>query len=291
MDIREYLAERRNFFESSLGRFMPQPGSYPQVLREAMEYSLFAGGKRLRPILTMAAAEACGMDGQIALAPAAAVEMIHTYSLIHDDLPAMDNDDLRRGKPTCHKVFGDGMAILAGDALLTHAFSVISECEISPAQALAIVRELAGAAGPRGMVAGQALDISPAETRDQAQLKYIHTCKTGAMIKASVYVGAIAAGAGDVVLDGLSQYAASVGLAYQIVDDILDVTETTAHLGKNPGSDARLGKQTFATVYGLEEAGRLAAEETRRAVQALADLPGDFQILHDLALHLGHRHS
>lgn len=291
MDVREYLAEKKRFFENNLGKFLPHPGSYPQILRHAMEYSLFAGGKRLRPVLSLAAAEACGGDIKAALAPAAALEMVHTYSLIHDDLPAMDDDDLRRGKPTCHRVFGDGLAILAGDALLTHAFAVVSEAELKPTQALAIIQEIANAAGPRGMVAGQALDISGLDVKEPAMLNYIHSAKTGAMIKASVRVGAITAEADIQVLEGLGEYAAALGMAYQIVDDILDVEGTTAELGKDTGSDAKSGKQTFVTIYGLDASKEMAAKETKRALEALSDLPGDFRHLHDLALYLGQRSS
>jgi geranylgeranyl diphosphate synthase type II len=287
----KYLADKRRFFEENLGNFLPHPGSYPQILRQAMEYSLFAGGKRFRPILTLATAEACGGDLRSALTPAAALEMIHTYSLIHDDLPAMDDDDLRRGKPTCHKVFGDAMAILAGDALLTHAFSVVVDSQdLNSHQTMAIIRELAAAAGPRGMVAGQALDIGGME-KDPALLNYIHSCKTGALIKAAVRVGAISADASPKVVEGLSEYAAALGLAYQIVDDILDVQGTTKELGKGAGSDAKSGKQTFVTIYGLEGAKQMAAAETQRAIRALASINGEFRQLHDLGMYIGQRTS
>jgi len=290
--ITEYLAQRREFFERNLGRFLPPAGSCPSLLRQAMEYSLFAGGKRLRPILTLAAAECCGGSLDRALAPAAAVEMIHTYSLIHDDLPAMDDDDLRRGKPTNHRVFGEGMAILAGDALLTHAFSVLARArELDPDQALAIIEELAVAAGPQGMVAGQALDIQGMERRDPALLKHMHACKTGELLKAAVRIGAISAGADAGTLEALTEYAASLGLAYQIVDDILDVTATSAEMGKNPGSDARMHKQTFVTVYGLEEAEKMAAAETEAAVACLPAGRQEFHILRELALYIGRRRN
>ena len=290
MEILDYLAVKRAFFESNLEKFLPHPGSYPPALRQAMEYSLFAGGKRLRPILTLAAAEACGGSAAPALAAAAAVEMIHTYSLIHDDLPAMDDDDLRRGKPTSHKVFGEGMAILAGDALLTHAFTVVAESPDLADRARLIVRELAAAAGPRGMVAGQALDIQGLDIQDPALLNYIHSCKTGALIKASVRVGALAAGA-DHQLGGLTEYAGALGLAYQIVDDILDVQGSTEEMGKDSGSDAKSGKQTFVTLYGLEGSKGRAMSEIGRAVSALANLDGDFRKLHDLAIYMGQRTS
>ena len=290
MEIREYLAAQQNYFERNMADFLPNSGQYPQILRQAMEYSLYAGGKRLRPVLTLATAEACGGQLSAAMAPAAALEMIHTYSLIHDDLPAMDDDDLRRGKPTCHKVFGDGMAILAGDALLTHAFSAVAQAEnLDAQQVVALVRELAGAAGPLGMVAGQALDISVTEIKDPTLLNRIHRCKTGALFSAAVRCGAITARASNLVLDGLTKYADALGFAYQVVDDILDVTKTSAQLGKNPGSDAKQGKVTFVTLYGLDEARSMVHAETQRAVTALTELPGDWSVLQDLALFIGQR--
>lgn len=292
MDIGEYLAERRKFFETRLGDYLPDGSQYPKTLKDAMEYSLFAGGKRLRPILTLAVAEACGGNITSALAPAAALEMIHTYSLIHDDLPAMDDDELRRGKPTSHKVFGEGMAILAGDALLTHAFSVLAESnQLESGLVLDIISELALAAGPRGMVAGQALDIAGEESKDLAQLHYIHSTKTGALITAAVRIGAITAQADADLIGCLTRYAASLGLAYQIVDDILDVTETSSELGKNPGSDKRKGKQTFAVMFGLEEAQKMADAETQKAVESLAHLDARFHLLQELAIFLGTRHN
>lgn len=289
MEIRDYLAARRRFFEEHLGGFLPQPDAYSPILRRAMEYSLFAGGKRLRPILTLAAAEACGGSVELALAPAVALEMVHTYSLIHDDLPAMDDDDLRRGKPTSHKVFGEDMAILAGDALLTHAFTVLAEARgLEAGLRLALVGELALAAGPMGMVAGQALDIQGLVTLDVDELKYLHQCKTGSLFRAAVRMGAIVAGATPEVLASLSDYATSLGLAYQIVDDILDVTATSIALGKNPGNDARQDKQTFVTICGLPEARTQAAEITQAAIDALGSLEGS-EILRGLAKYIGSR--
>ncbi len=292
MEIKEYLGARRDYFDSQLKNYLPHPDSCPEVLLRAMEYSLFAGGKRLRPILVFAAAETCGGRLEAAMPQAAALEMVHTYSLIHDDLPAMDDDDLRRGMPSNHKVFGEGMAILAGDALLTHAFSVAAQgLNEDPLRRLAAVAELAKAAGPVGMVAGQAMDISGFSKMDAAQVNHIHRCKTGALIKAAVRMGAIISGAGAKVVHGLTQYADSLGLAYQIVDDILDVTQTSQQLGKNPGSDEKKGKETFVTVHGLEGARIMAAAETARAVQALQALGGDYSLLQDLAEYIGQRHT
>jgi len=291
VEIREYLAARRRLFEDNLEKFLPPSGDYPQILRQAIEYSLFAGGKRLRPILVLATVEACGGCLEFGLAPAAAIEMIHTYSLIHDDLPAMDDDDLRRGKPTSHKVFGEGMAILAGDALLTHAFSVLAESQLEAGKVASLVRELSVAAGPMGMVAGQALDIQGVKNNDPNQLNYIHACKTGALLGAAVRMGAIVADASPETIQGLTEYASALGLAYQITDDILDVTESSTALGKNPGSDAKQDKQTYVTLFGLEQAEKMAAAEVQRAVGALAKLNGDFRLLHDLGLYIGLRRS
>lgn len=291
MEVREYLAERRRYFEENLGGFLPPAASCPEVLRQAMEYSLFAPGKRLRPILTLATVEACGGPLDLALAPAAALEMVHTYSLIHDDLPAMDDDDLRRGKPTNHKVFGQGMAILAGDALLTHAFTVLAQARgLATDVRIELVKELAAAAGPRGMVAGQALDIQGQDT-DPDRIRQVHTCKTGALLRAAVRIGSIVAGTDAETLEHLSAYAACLGLAYQIVDDILDVTASGTALGKNPGSDTRQDKQTFVTIFGLEEAKAMAAAEIAAALDHLAKGRGDFQLLKELALYIGQRQS
>lgn len=292
MELWEYLDARRKFFEERLPGFLPPQASCPGELVRAMEYSLFAGGKRLRPLLTLITAECCGGSLEAALAPAAAIEMVHTYSLIHDDLPAMDDDDLRRGRPTSHKVFGEGMAILAGDALLTHAFSVLAEApDLSAPVRLALIGELAAAAGPEGMVAGQVLDIQGLVGGDSALLQRMHACKTGALLRAAVRMGAILAAADQETLAGLSAYAASLGLAFQIVDDILDVTATAGDLGKNPGSDLRQNKQTYVTLFGLAGARARAAAEIEAAQAALAGLAGDFRVLGALAEYIGNRHN
>mgnify|MGYP000963243874 CR=1 FL=1 len=283
------MAARQEFFNLELKNFLPHPDSCPEKLLEAMKYSLYAGGKRLRPILLFAAAEVCGGKLDAALPHAVALEMVHTYSLIHDDLPAMDDDDLRRGKPSSHKVFGEATAILAGDALLTHAFSVAAKgVHEDPQRRLAAVAELAKAAGPVGMVAGQAMDIEQGK-KDASSVNDIHRCKTGALIKAAVRIGAIISGAGARVIHGLTQYADSLGLAYQIADDILDTTATIDQLGKNPGSDERKGKDTFVTVHGIEGARIMLAAETSRAIKALSNQEGDYTLLEELAQYLGSR--
>lgn len=291
MEAKDYVKARRDFFNSQLKNYLPAPGQCPQVLLEAMAYSLFAGGKRLRPILVLAAAEACGADPAPVLPAAAALEMVHTYSLIHDDLPAMDDDDLRRGKPTCHKVWGEGLAILAGDALLTHAFFLLAQIPgIKAETRLALVAELAAAAGPLGMVAGQALDIQNLEM-DSPLLRRIHGAKTGALFRAALRLGGIFAGAPAETLAALSAYADHLGLAYQVLDDILDVTASSAVLGKPVGSDQRQNKESFVTVLGLEESRKLAAAETEAALAALSPLSASFQLLAELAVFFGRREN
>lgn len=281
MEVQEYLEARREFFNSRLPGYLPAPEDCPPVLLRAVEYSLFAGGKRLRPILLFAAAEGCGGSREKALPLAAALEMVHTYSLIHDDLPAMDDDDFRRGRPSCHKVFGEGMAILAGDALLTQAFLVLAReaGEVGPRAG----EELALAAGPVGMVAGQALDISGAGAGNPEALRRLHALKTGALIQAAVRLGAMSAGAGEETLAGLTEFARAYGLAYQIANDIRDVTKTRQELGKSPGSDVKKGKSTYASLFGLEKARALALEEISRGEKALVALAGDFSLLTGLA--------
>lgn len=284
MAVQEYLKSQRDYFNLHLPGYLPGAGSCPEVLARAVEYSLFTGGKRLRPILVFAAAEGCGGQWEAAMPVAAALEMVHTYSLIHDDLPAMDDDDLRRGRPSCHKAFGEGMAILAGDALLTHAFTVLAQITgVGTSKRLALVTELAKAAGPTGMVAGQALDISGDRQGDEAGLRRQHSLKTGALIQAAVRLGAIWAGAGEDILTGLTEFARAYGLAYQIVDDIRDVTLTRHELGKSPQSDEKKGKVTYASFFGVEKARTLAAAELARGQKVLARLTGNFSSLEGMA--------
>jgi geranylgeranyl diphosphate synthase type II len=259
-----------------------------------MRYSLFAGGKRVRPILVIAAAEAIGDAGAAILPIASSLELIHTYSLIHDDLPSMDNDDFRRGKPTNHKVYGEAMAILAGDALLTMAFELCSQAGsmdgIDPARQVRLIHELAVGSGNRGMVGGQVFDIQ-AENQDidLATLQSIHRHKTGMLIRAAVRMGALTAGASEIQLENLTAYAEDIGLAFQIADDVLNVTGTREELGKNPNTDAQRGKKTYPTFYGVEGAKQLADDCVSRATSRLSGFGPSADPLRDLARYITDR--
>jgi geranylgeranyl diphosphate synthase type II len=285
LSLADYLAERRALVEDALARFLPAPPQNPGVLDEAIRYSLLGGGKRLRPLLTIAAAEAVADDAaearDLSLPAACAIEMIHTYSLIHDDLPAMDDDNLRRGQPTSHVKFGEGMAILAGDGLLTEAFALLarepaaSDVPVSLRKLRAIAL-IATAAGVAGMVGGQAIDLHaarphhgvvPAFTPDA--LRDMHARKTGALIRASAVAGAVMAGASPEAEHAIEVFATNLGLAFQIVDDILDVEGTDQTLGKTAGKDAAAGKPTYPALFGLAESKRLAREAADRARAAL----------------------
>jgi geranylgeranyl diphosphate synthase type II len=271
-----YLAERKALVEEALAAVLPPAGTYPEVIFAAVRYSLLAGGKRLRPILCLAAAEAVGGQIRAVLPAACALEMIHTYSLIHDDLPAMDDDDFRRGRPTSHKVFGEGIAVLAGDALLTEAFALLTDRGrlpgIPPERLLDVGSEIASAAGYLGMVGGQVLDIlSEGKQVDLETLQAIHRRKTGALIRVSLRAGAILAGAAPEALAALTDYGERIGLAFQIADDILNVEGDRALLGKGTGSDAARGKVTFPSLLGLG-ASRLRAEAL--ILEALGALAG-----------------
>lgn len=280
--------KRADLVEEGLLRELKQVPAYDETLEKAMEYSLMAGGKRLRPVLLMAAADAVGKDGAAFLTTGCAIEMIHTYSLIHDDLPAMDNDDYRRGKPTNHKVFGDGIAVLAGDALLTLAFEVMLRQEgAAPETLVTVVSEMSRAAGPYGMVGGQVLDLEGEGRRlDLAALRKIHMGKTGALFCAAIRSGAILAGAKEEELAALTLYAERFGLAFQITDDILDVTGDEAAIGKPVGSDVRNEKATYVTLTSLEEAKKLAEDAVDEAVVALDIFGERAAFLRDLALFL-----
>lgn len=265
--------ERIKLIEKALVEELQEDKALDPTLCESMKYSLTAGGKRLRPILVMAAADAIGAKGTDFIHIACAIEMIHTYSLIHDDLPAMDNDDYRRGKLTNHKVYGDGMAILAGDALLTQAFEVMLRQDNLPADVLLkVVREMSIGAGPNGMVGGQAIDLE-AEGKQKSlsleELKKMHAGKTGALFRAAIRSGAIVAGASDKELAALTTYADCFGLAFQITDDILDVIGDEAVIGKPVGSDERNDKSTYVSLTSLDEAKKLAADTVAEAVDAL----------------------
>ncbi|MFN3322101.1 MAG: polyprenyl synthetase family protein [Bryobacteraceae bacterium] len=270
-DLREYLAQQQKLADAALDRCVPPESVSPETIHRAMRYSLFAGGKRIRPILCMEAARVVSDRVDGVETAACALELVHTYSLIHDDLPALDNDDLRRGRPTCHKVFGEAMAILAGDALLTLAFQVLAGLPVNAERKSRLVFELATAGGTvDGMIGGQVHDIE-GEGKEPTPflLETIHRAKTGALIRASLRMGAIYAGASDEQLESLACYGKHVGLAFQIVDDILDVEESSEALGKTAGKDAQQQKITFPAVYGLEKSRAMAGEQRRLAHEAL----------------------
>lgn len=272
--IQPYLQERIRLVESALDNFLPQVDTLPSTLHDAMRYSVFAGGKRIRPVLMMAACEAVGGAAQQVLPAACAIEMIHSYSLIHDDLPAMDDDDYRRGKPTNHKVYGEATAILAGDGLLSEAFILLSSPEIWPDLSGETRREvihlLARSAGSRGMVGGQVVDMeSEGKAIDLPTLEYIHTHKTGALILAAIEMGAVIGGADEQQRRSLRRYGEAAGLAFQIADDILDIVAEQAELGKDVGSDQARGKATYPALLGLEEARQRARELRDIAFSAL----------------------
>ncbi len=254
-----------------LDTFLPKATARPATIHKAMRYSLFAGGKRIRPALVLAAADACGGTWARALPAACAVECIHTYSLIHDDLPAMDNDDFRRGKPTNHKVFGEGMAILAGDALLTVAFDIQAQVHATPRYPVSLqIRELAEASGSLQLIAGQVADLEGEGKRlTVSQLRYIHERKTSALLRAAVRLGGMSAGCTPTQLEALSDFGYHVGLAFQVIDDILDVTQSSETLGKTAGKDVAAEKATYPSIVGLEKSRRIAAQLTRKAYAAL----------------------
>jgi geranylgeranyl diphosphate synthase type II len=276
VNVQTYLSEKRRTVEDALEQVMLQAVSPFQQHIEAMRYSLFAGGKRIRPILCLAAGEAvanCSGTEKNLLPVACALECIHTYSLVHDDLPAMDNDALRRGKPTNHTLFGEAGAILAGDSLLTWAFELLSSPDngtLSPVERLKIIQIIARAAGPLGMVGGQALDIASEHTDFPFEtLQTIHRNKTGVLITCSVHVGAIGAGASREQTEKLIDFGNNIGLAFQIVDDLLNVTSTTEQLGKAAGSDAHRGKATYPAYFGIEKTRIKAKEAVDKAIDAL----------------------
>jgi geranylgeranyl diphosphate synthase, type II len=277
MTLDDFLTERSERTVAWLDRLVPPDDVEPAEIHRAMRYSLFAGGKRLRPALCVAAGELFGAPETDVMPVACALEMIHTYSLVHDDLPAMDDDDLRRGKPTCHKVFGEATAILAGDALLTLAFRVLAdERAADPARRLRIVAEIAAAAGtPGGMVAGQMLDMA-GEGRGLAaeELDRLHAAKTGALLTASVVAGALSGGADGEDVESLRRFGRALGLAFQIADDVLDVTASREQLGKTPGKDAAARKATYPALYGVEGSrarARAVLAEALDAVERFGD--------------------
>jgi geranylgeranyl diphosphate synthase type II len=292
MNLSEYVAGQRERIEAELDRLAPAETTPPETLHRAMRYSLFAGGKRLRPILCLEAGRAAADYAPGIERTACSLELVHTYSLIHDDLPALDNDDFRRGRPTCHREFGEAVAILAGDALLTLAFQALAELEGVPDTGKALlVAELARAAGTvGGMIGGQMADLEGVNATPTADLlERIHRAKTGALLTASLRMGAICAGASPGQLEALTRYGRHVGLAFQIVDDILDVEEPSQALGKTAGKDAQQGKITFPAVYGLAESHRMAEEEAARACAAVESFGERAERLSELAEYIVRR--
>lgn len=296
MDLKNYLKERQKSINTFIDNYFDDTVK-PDLLKDSIVYSLSAGGKRIRPVLCIAAYEACGGRTEDVIPFAVAIEFIHTYSLIHDDLPAMDNDDLRRGKPTNHKVFGEGMAILAGDALLTEAFYLLSNSESStinnhPSAILRVIREIACASGMHGMVGGQSQDLLSEDVEpDDEALSFIHRHKTAALIAASVRVGGILAGCDEERLVNLTRYGENVGLAFQVIDDILDVEGETEILGKPKGSDEKKKKMTYPRLYGIERSKEMALDLIRDAINSLSVFDERADPLREIARYLVERKS
>jgi geranylgeranyl diphosphate synthase type II len=288
MKLPPFFEEDRIAVDAALERLLPQESTRPASIHQAMRYSVFAGGKRIRPILCLESARIFAPDITPALHPACAIEMIHTYSLIHDDLPALDNDDLRRGKPTCHKKFGEASAILAGDALLTLAFETIGATPVTPAQCVAMVKEVASAAGTvNGMVGGQVADLEAERQRVEPEtLEYIHRSKTAALIRASVTAGALCAGAPAEDVARLRRFGESIGWAFQVTDDILDVEESSAALGKTAGKDIAQQKATYPAIHGLQRSHEIAHELAGKAIAALAAYGDNGNRLKEIAEYL-----
>jgi farnesyl diphosphate synthase len=277
--------------DAALARVLPSERQPPLELHQAMRYAVLGGGKRLRPLLVYAAGHALGVDGSELDAPACAVELIHAYSLVHDDLPAMDDDALRRGRPTCHIVYGEAMAILAGDALQALAFEILAHDPHADApRMLAMLRALGRACGAEGMAGGQALDLAAVGRRlTLAELEHMHACKTGALIRTAVHLGALAAGAEPSVLQALDRYAAAVGLAFQVRDDILDVEGESSVIGKTAGKDAAADKPTFPSIIGMAASRARLAELTAAAQEAIAPFGSRAVLLEELALYAANR--
>ncbi|MDY6848713.1 MAG: polyprenyl synthetase family protein [Geoalkalibacter sp.] len=277
MDLKAYLKQKAALVDEAIERFLPAPDTMPTKLHQAMRYSVMAGGKRVRPVLVLSACAAVGGDEKNALPAACAMEMIHTYSLIHDDLPAMDDDDFRRGRPTNHKVYGEATAILAGDALLTEAFNLLSDSRINsnvPSEVLLrVCNTIARCAGSMGMVGGQVVDMeSEGKQIDFPTLEYIHTHKTGALILAAIQSGAMIGGADERTFDALTRYGGAVGLAFQVADDILDVVGDSQALGKSAGSDEARGKNTYPALIGLDASRSRARDLVNVAHKAIETL-------------------
>jgi geranylgeranyl diphosphate synthase type II len=288
MSLKAYLKSRQQLIDRALDRHLPKATTKPATIHKAMRYSLFAGGKRLRPILCLAAAEACGDKIDNALPLACALECIHTYSLVHDDLPSMDNDDFRRGRPTCHRIFGEGIAVLAGDALLTIAFEIVARAKPAARYDMsALLREVAVAAGSQRLIAGQVADLeAEGKKADRARVRFIHEHKTAAILTTSVRLGAMSANANTKQLAAITKFGRALGLAFQVIDDILDVTQTTEMLGKSAGKDVVARKATYPAVIGLDESRAEARRLTRKAHTALSIFGDKAERLRALANYL-----
>jgi geranylgeranyl diphosphate synthase type II len=284
-DLQKFLATRTETVNRALDKFLPSEKTRPTTIHRAMRYSLFAGGKRMRPALCLAAAEACGGSDAAAMPLACAVECIHSYSLIHDDLPAMDNDDFRRGKPTNHKVFGEGIAVLAGDALLTQAFEIAAQAKGWPRYPHRdLILEIAKASGSLQLVAGQVADLEGEGKKISADdLRYIHERKTSALLCCSVRLGGMSANCTPAQLKALTDFGYHVGLAFQVIDDILDVTQTSEQLGKTAGKDTAAQKATYPAIVGLEKSRKIAEQLTAKAFAALKTFKGNAVALEALA--------
>ena len=284
-DLNQFLATRTDAVNAALDKFLPGEKIKPATIHKAMRYSLFAGGKRMRPAVLLAAAAACGGKEADAMLLACAVECIHTYSLIHDDLPAMDNDDFRRGKPTNHKVFGEGIAVLAGDALLTQAFEIAAQCKkFSRYPHDQIILEIAKASGSLQLVGGQVADLEGENKKlSIAELKFIHERKTSALLCCSVRLGDMSANCTAAQLKALTDFGYNVGLAFQVIDDILDVTQTSEQLGKTAGKDVAVQKATYPSIVGLEKSKKIAVQLTDKAFAALKTFKGKAVALEALA--------
>ena len=291
-----YFGTKKKIIDEALERYLPREDNYPPVIFKALRYSLFAGGKRIRPILCLAAAEAVGGNIEVILPVACSLELIHTYSLIHDDLPAMDDDDYRRGRLTSHRVFGEDMAILAGDALLTEAFHLMSDRnltrQIASEKLISVIHDIAEAAGYFGMVAGQVVDVqSEGKTVDSEVLNFIHTRKTGSMIRAAVRAGAVLSSAGDVEINALASYGWHVGLAFQIADDILNVEGDRGMMGKGTGSDSQRGKVTYPAMMGMDTSRKRAEELVENAISVIKDFDHKAEPLRMIARYIVQRKS
>ena len=295
MDIIRYIRNKKILIDSFLKSYtdnIKKNKECPARLHEAMTYSLMAGGKRIRPVFSIAAYEAAGGRSDEIIPVAASLELIHTYSLIHDDLPAMDNDDLRRNKPTNHRVFGEAAAILAGDALLTDAFNIIASAKAAPEILIIVIREIAHACGPEGMVGGQFVDIMlEGKKAGKRELAYIHKHKTGTFIRGAIRIGAIMANASSAKLNALTKYGETAGLAFQVIDDILDITGTPEETGKTTGSDIAKSKNTYPSIYGLKKSKEIAEGLINDSLAAIKDFDAKAEPLRELAKYMLERRN